>query len=553
MSHRSLTIPTMSSPPSHTVITTSVRPPAPIARQVDPFTRPRLRLRHPGYGNSPDDILLTLPAVDIYDDPTSLSRQLRPGLHHRTLLTAGAIIANNVFERAYLTRDQAGRRRVDVSLDGILEPGDYWLQLGGNEIRSRVDASRNTQGGDALDTRSSSSPSPPSTPPPVAKAYPVVPSFRDWQFPHDKLPPEWKCSHHAPPSQLPMPSTPAPPASSVCCITGYRMSRNKSHLIPSNQHNWFASNGMHQYASSLPGRINDNANITIMRADIHLLYDQHRFAIIPKPSSPSASSPPGTQNYAFAAHILKDDEDSGELCELYHKIAVQPSSIDKLSREFLFARFAWSLFSHLQPFLESPTSRHLAVRHKSQSQPPEAKWMNNKEWVEYQARRGESRDGSRKRSSSQISREEAGLGCDDAYQERRDRRSHSLDNEDAEESDLDERPLNENTRWSDKVGQFAAYHSDIDSDVDSDSDRGRSPTARLGHFPPDSGGTPRLSRSVTTCGSKRSSVLGSFMEEEYGPGHSMIAGSAPVDKVIRADEARHDSVRDLEVGDGVPL
>lgn len=69
--------------------------------------------------------------------------------------------------------------------------------------------------------------------------------------------------------------------------------------------------------------------------------------------------------------------------------------------------------------------------------------MNNKEWVKYQARRGECRDGLRERSSSQKSRDEADLECDDAYHKRKNRRSHSPDGADAEEADLDEKPLDE--------------------------------------------------------------------------------------------------------------
>lgn len=524
--------------PSRTAIPTPTRPPAATTRQAE--VRPRLHLRHPGYGDSPDNILLTLPAVDNFDDGRT-STQTRAGLHHRTLLTAGAIIADNAFERAYLTRDQAGTQRVQVPLDGMLEPGDYWLQLDENEPRCQ----ENT---DTPPIRSMPPPpqpiDPPTVcPPPPLLPYPVVPSFRDWRFPHDALPPQWKHPQQA--------SDP----SNVCCVTGYRMAKNKCHLIPSNQSDWFVSNGMHQYASTLPGRIGDKANVTLMRADIHLLFDQHRFVIIPKPSSPSLATPPtqGSEpgSYALVTHVLKDDEESGELHDLYHNVAIQPS---KLIQEFLFARFAWSLFSHLQTFLESPTHRYLTVRHGTESH----KWMNNKDWVRYQAGRGDSRDGPRKRSLSQMTRDKVDSQHDhddDVYQERRGRRSSSLDI--AERDGRKGGQLEENTRWYDEVGQYAGNvdpeEKSIEENIrwyievgrfaavvanDNDDDhthRGRSPTARCSRHS-DSKGTPRLSSSVTTCGSNKSS--GSFAEEEEDEADcAMIANSAnPNDEAQKVDE-----------------
>ncbi|KUI70971.1 hypothetical protein VM1G_06389 [Cytospora mali] len=512
---------------------TSVRPPS--LPPSSATARPRVCLRHPGYGDLSPNILLVLPAVDSFDEPVSApshghsapSIPIRPGLHHRTVLTAGAIIANNAFDRAYLTRDQAGRVVVTTPLDGMLEPGNYWLQLRGNEPPLRADQTADTLGAERRHedgfsivtssmppptppaysdpstrspqtqtphTHTPSSTSPSSSPAPHMptryKPYPVVPSFRDWRFPHDRLPPEWKSPHHAPP-QLSGPSAPAPhtnspaptpsEASSKCCITGYRMARKQCHLIPANQYQWFADNGMYRYASSIPGQISDKANIAFMRADIHLLFDQRRFAILPKPISsltptPSPSSSPlgrGSDpgSYAFAAHVLKDDEESGEFCDLYHNVAAQRSGINKLGREFLFARFAWTLFSHLQPFLESSTRRYIAITTRDETESrcstTQLKWMNNKEWVECLTSRGEICDGSRKRTSSQVTRDED-LETDDAYQERWDLRSHSLESAHAYLDNLDpeERQIEENTMWYNEVGQYAADALDDNPDMD---------------------------------------------------------------------------------------
>lgn len=295
------------------------------------------------------------------------------------------------------------------------------------------------------------------------KPYPIVPSFRDWSFPHNNLPPEWT-------------ACPKPPASdtSTCCVTGFRMATNKCHLVPANQRDWFVNNDMHTlYASSLPGSLGDKANHVLMRADIHSLFDQHRFAVVPKP----CITPPGldhtrtrTSSHVFAVHVLKDDEDSGELYSLYHNVALQPSAVSRLSCEFLFARFAWSVFAHLQPFLVSSTARYVVVRSDTESR----KWLNSKAWASYQARRGDSRDGSRKRSASRISGGSGERGDETRdsievdYQESRQRRRRrslvdilgspgiNYDDDVDDEYDVvaryepykdEQQQLEENTRW----------------------------------------------------------------------------------------------------------
>lgn len=41
--------------------------------------------------------------------------------------------------------------------------------------------------------------------------------------------------------------------------------------------------------------------------------------------------------YVFAVHAVNDDEDTGELAELFQNADIH---VDEVSREFLFARFA---------------------------------------------------------------------------------------------------------------------------------------------------------------------------------------------------------------------
>lgn len=257
--------------------------------------RGRICMRHPGYGDLPNNVLLSLPAVDCNVESSTSSQVF--GLHHRTVLTAGAIIANNAFDRAYLAHDQAGVDPVTTPLDGMIEPGDYWLHMRDEEPPSpAVDAS-GTEGEDGAPApapadgsmpppsrprSSSSSTTHQTTQSPKHDTYPIVPSFGDWRFPHNRLPPEWK-SPHNPPNE-PAISLSAqqtrlqhtPQARDRCYLTDFRMGINKCHLVPGEKRDWFSMNGMAQYTASSAGDINDEANIAILRADLHQLFDQRR-------------------------------------------------------------------------------------------------------------------------------------------------------------------------------------------------------------------------------------------------------------------------------------
>lgn len=168
-------------------------------------------------------------------------------------------------------------------------------------------------------------------------------------------------------------------------------------------------------------------------ADIHLLFDQHRFVFVPKPSTASHTS----LAYAFAAHALITDEETGEFPELFQNKAIYSKGI---SRQYLFARFALALFPFLRPFLSSSTRRRLAVMNQNQqgddmeAQHQEV-WMTHAEYIAHLDQRGESLSGSRKRQYSRTRQDEAD---DDAFEERWSRRSASLDNRNPHEKYLDE-------------------------------------------------------------------------------------------------------------------
>lgn len=240
-----------------------------------------------------------------------------------------------------------------------------------------------------------------------------------------------------------------------CCISGFQMGLNGCHLVPKDQGVWWANNEMRLYASSTAGELGDEANHALLRADINTLLDNHHFSIVPKPSPSDLGS-----SYAFATHVLKDDDESREFRDLYHNIALSQAGVDKIRPEFLFVRFAWAIFSHLQTFIGSPTRRYLAVTLRNETGPgsctTQTKLMDGQEVHDFLTSRGLTRSGSRKRSWSQITQDEADAESGDVYQGRWEQRSRHFSGANPSSDDLDPemRGIQDNMRWLDEFGQF---------------------------------------------------------------------------------------------------
>jgi hypothetical protein len=96
--------------------------------------------------------------------------------------------------------------------------------------------------------------------------------------------------------------------------------------------------------------MDDTGNALLLRADLHTHFDAVKFVFVPKSSISSES----TTSESFVTHLLIP---SKELGILYHNTALQP--IPEVSREFLFARLAWTMFKFLEPFLRRGAARNL--------------------------------------------------------------------------------------------------------------------------------------------------------------------------------------------------
>ncbi|KAI0107716.1 hypothetical protein GGR51DRAFT_514789 [Nemania sp. FL0031] len=354
---------------------------------VHPKSNRRIRIHHPGYSQCRgQDLLFQFAALDHVDEP---SRQERIwGAHYGTIITACGIITNNAFDQVYLSKDVYGKEHATTHR-GILEHGDYWLQLRGSELPDPQD-STSTYQGDKF------------------HQYPIVPSFWNWSFPHGKLPAEWQRPHN-PPTQLQRKDNEEEEQGEEevdrCYLENLGIGIENAYLVPTAYDIWMTENQMDRYCDEPTGStVHSKRNIISLMANVHRVFESGAFVIVPKPwagspnSSPPLSvsttnsqsnangqssvnnqpinptptaNPTSTTNpaltvepqlYAFAVHVLSFHPDAKDFGKLCHNQTIHPKYIGKIARECLFARFAWAIFPFLYTFLNASTvPRQLSI------------------------------------------------------------------------------------------------------------------------------------------------------------------------------------------------
>jgi hypothetical protein len=113
-----------------------------------------------------------------------------------------------------------------------------------------------------------------------------------------------------------------------------------AHIVPANPSDvkWWNDNGMSQY-----GEHNSIKNTIRFKVDVHQVFDRkHSFAIVPK-------------NNTLVAHFFRTTDNAAEAVREYHNVPLQ--FLEGVQMEFLFARFAWTVFPYLEIFLSSGKRR----------------------------------------------------------------------------------------------------------------------------------------------------------------------------------------------------
>lgn len=121
-----------------------------------------------------------------------------------------------------------------------------------------------------------------------------------------------------------------------CRITRFYDGTQNAHIVPRNEVSWFVSNNMAQYNLNRRLRssegINDVSNGMLLRSDLHNLVDSQYFVFVPKRGS-------------WVTHAIMCSHD---IQRFYHNRRLH--NVAGVAPQFLYARFAWTLFPFVGPF-----------------------------------------------------------------------------------------------------------------------------------------------------------------------------------------------------------
>lgn len=303
-----------------------------------PQSQRRIRIQHPDYYDSDNDLLELL----VPDHPNG-------GLQYDFLMVACGIIANNRWD-GWLTETVDGPR-LSFHPNDILTNEVYYFHL--------PNSSRENP-------------------------YPVVPTFRDWKFPHNNLPPSWAALPRRADTDRDNPAgatisgfLPSLKMRDYSCrISACVESAQAAHICPRSEEQWYIDNRMRPYQERPMRSIDDMANGMLLRADLHIAFDAMKFVFYPKYKNAEegdiTQGAEGENKPVLVTHIMVP---SNELHLLYHNVPLQP--IPKVSREYLFARFAWTIFPLVGDFFDGGVKRAVTgVRASERWIDGEGSWLD---------------------------------------------------------------------------------------------------------------------------------------------------------------------------------
>ncbi|KAJ4248107.1 hypothetical protein NW762_012877 [Fusarium torreyae] len=252
---------------------------------------------HPGYQDG-HNLLLHLPAFDA------------GGIHHETARVACAILSNCRFD-GYLSLNKDGPR-IPYGPDDILRDKKYYFCIEDD------------------------------------KEYPIVPSFENFKCP-DYLPESW--SDALAPIEAGVYES-AITRDDGCRITGSYLPTESAHIIPQAQSHWWQKNLMYTHVKNLDESFDARCpdNTIMLRCDLHKIWDDNRFAILPKAGS-------------WYTHVLLSSKTT-ELKDEYHNLELQP--LRGVSRYFFFCRFALAIIAK-SSFFRQRERRKLIILDQSGS------------------------------------------------------------------------------------------------------------------------------------------------------------------------------------------
>ncbi|KAI1207851.1 uncharacterized protein F4807DRAFT_433513 [Annulohypoxylon truncatum] len=280
-------------------------PPVPLPTNIEDFDFPStINIYHPGYPDSYGALLRFL-AVDNGGVDYDLI------YYACCIITGNAWLHDGVQSHGYLAQSANSLATpITRPTDGILRGETYYFHL-----------------------RTSSN-----------EPYPIVVEFDHWVFPHGNVPLPWTKLdiYPIPLSKMLTLSKSTLEATHIrdesCRVTQSRSYNERAHIIPEAEAFWFMNNRMSRYASNpdVCPEIDDISNTMLLRPDIHKQFDLKELTLVPKKQR---------DKYELTLHVLHSQTHYFfEQGKLYHNRKLQ--LLYDVKPEFLFARFAWSLFGN---------------------------------------------------------------------------------------------------------------------------------------------------------------------------------------------------------------
>jgi hypothetical protein len=157
-------------------------------------------------------------------------------------------------------------------------------------------------------------------------------------------------------------------------------------------------------------------NALLLRSDIHAVFDQRRFAITLKPL-PAATN--GLVTYGLAVHLFSPGL-SEQFVKLYHRVAIQ--TLHGVAPEYLFARFAWTVFAYSAQNLEQGVKRVLYIVCDGKTSEQE---LNGDQCTQlYLSRKSRSLSPSKRKRDDRGSVQEREYGAEEQEDEEEDETRH---------------------------------------------------------------------------------------------------------------------------------
>jgi hypothetical protein len=201
-----------------------------------------------------------------------------------------------------------------------------------------------------------------------------------------------------------------------CRLTAAIEGTEHAHLVPRIEGDWFRQNTMFQYGVAPRPEIEPidvPRNALLLRSDIHTVFDHRRFAITLKPL-PAATN--GPANYGLAVHLFPPGL-SEQVVKLYHRVAIQP--LHGVAPEYLFARFAWTVFAYSAQFLQQGVKRVLYIVRDGETSEQE---VNGTQL--YLSRKSRSLSPSKRKRDDSGSVQEREYGAEEQEDEEEDENRH---------------------------------------------------------------------------------------------------------------------------------